>query len=122
MLYSTSMVYSTSMLYPTSVIYSTPYATIIFFQPTGRYELPCQPNFNAVLNSSALLHFNPLLHVNALVHFSALLHFNAPLHFSDLLHLICDPYFFSTHRQVLTKVVSCIRHTPSMFHPKSDMC
>ena len=47
--------------------YSTPYATLICFQPTGRYELLGKPDFNAPLNAKALLHFSTLLDFNAAV-------------------------------------------------------
>ena len=73
------------MLYPTSVIYSTPYATIIFFQPTGRYELLGKPDFNALLNTEALLQFSTLVDLNAAVHFSAARDLKASLCLSDQL-------------------------------------
>ena len=59
------------MLHSTSVTYSTPYATLIFFQPTGRYELLGKPDLNALLNTEGLLHFSTLVDFNAAVHFSA---------------------------------------------------
>ena len=73
------------MLHSTSVTYFTSYATLIFFQPTGRYELLGKPDFNALLNTEALLHFITLLNFNAAVHFSAARDLKASLGLSDQL-------------------------------------